>query len=542
MSGRLASGGRVLPSRLRAAAVSARAAVLAGVAAATLALAPAPAGAQDVDNGRLVYDRWCAECHGAEGAGDGPAADHMLPRPRDFTAARYQIRTTGSGELPTTEDILRVVEDGMPGTAMPGWPELNSAQRRDVVAYLKTFSPFFEGPSPERLDLGADPGGGGDALEVGRDVYVRLECDRCHGERGRGDGSSAPTLEDWRDLPVRAADLTQRWNFNGGSSVEAIHTRILTGLDGTPMPAALDALRSDVVTEEEVWQLAHYVAALGPAERPGGDDVVLVRLREEGVPTAPGDSAWDEAPVVYFPLSGQVIEPPRNFSPTVDGVRVQAFHDGSELALRLSWNDPSRSPDPAWAEWQARMAEALYVDEAEIPAEPLPDAVAVQFPPEPGAGRRPYFLMGGGNAPVVLWRWDADEGVTEARARGMDQLEPLPEAAVGGSASWEAGEWSLVLRRPLEVAEGPGPVFREGVPVPIAFFVWDGSSAETGKRGAISSWYYLQLEEPRSNAVFLAPLLAVLLTGGLGLVAVRRARSTERRRTAGSAASAEVVG
>ena len=430
----------------------------------------------------------------------------------------------------------------MPGTAMPGWPDLTSDQRRDVVAYIKAFSPFFEGASPERLELGSDPGGGDEAMEVGREVYVRLECDRCHGEEGRGDGSSAPTLEDWRGLPIRAADLTERWNFNGGSGVEAIHTRILTGLDGTPMPAALDAMRSGVVTEEEVWRLARYVASLGPAQRPGGDDVVLVRRREEGVPTTPGDSAWDEAPAVHFPLGGQVIERPRQFAPTVDGIRVQGFHDGSELALRLSWNDPSRSPNPAWDEWQARMANALYADGAELPTGPLPDAVAVQFPPEPGAGRRPYFLMGGGNDPVVLWRWDAVDGIGEVRARGMDQLEPLPESAVTGSAEWEAGRWTLVLRRPLQVADGPGPAFEEGVPVPVAFFAWDGSSAEAGRRAAVSSWYYLTLEEPRSNTVLVAPILAVLLTGGLGLFAVRRARSAEDRRRGGRATAAEVVG
>jgi hypothetical protein len=45
----------------------------------------------------------------------------MLPRPRNFTTGRYQIRSTPSGALPTDEDILAVILDGMPGTAMPGW-------------------------------------------------------------------------------------------------------------------------------------------------------------------------------------------------------------------------------------------------------------------------------------------------------------------------------------------------------------------------------------------------------------------------------------
>ena len=50
-----------------------------------------------------------------------PRQTYMLPRPRDFTKGVYQIRTTASGELPTDADIRRVIDDGMPGTAMPEW-------------------------------------------------------------------------------------------------------------------------------------------------------------------------------------------------------------------------------------------------------------------------------------------------------------------------------------------------------------------------------------------------------------------------------------
>ena len=87
--------------------------------------------AQDGDDlGRVTYDRWCAGCHGVDGTGNGPGAEYMLPRPRDFTQALYQIRTTGSGELPTDDDILDIIDRGMPGTTMPGWEELLSDDER----------------------------------------------------------------------------------------------------------------------------------------------------------------------------------------------------------------------------------------------------------------------------------------------------------------------------------------------------------------------------------------------------------------------------
>lgn len=491
--------------------------------------ATAALAAQDAEAGRVLYDRWCAECHGVDGAGDGSAAASMLPRPRDFTQARYQVRTTGSGQLPTDEDLMRVLADGLPGTTMPGWPNLSDGQHRDLIAHLKSYSRFFEaGPPPEPLDFGSDPGGGDAALEAGRAAYITLECERCHGQAGRGDGTSAPTLEDWRGHPVRAADLTEGWLLNGGSGVEDIHRRVLTGLDGTPMPAAIDAMNSGVVSPDEVWQLAHYVASLGPGEAPRVRDVVRVGRVEPGALPADGtDEAWTAAEAFYFPLAGQVIESPRNFAPTVDGVWIQGLHDGTDLALRLRWNDPSRSPDPGWDEWQQKILATLDLDGAEPPGGRPADAFAVQLPFEVPEGReRPYFLMGSSRDPVHLWTWDSESGVGEARARGLGSLEPLtPE--VTGQATWEEGRWTLVLRRAV-ATEGEGLTFVEGTPIPVAFYAWDGSSGETGARGSVSSWYYVLLERPPSSTVVVTPIIAILLTAAFGLVLVRRAQGRER--------------
>ena len=56
--------------------------------------------AQDTTAGKIVYVKWCAGCHGEGGAGDGEAARYMLPHPRDFTGAIYQIRSTASLQSP----------------------------------------------------------------------------------------------------------------------------------------------------------------------------------------------------------------------------------------------------------------------------------------------------------------------------------------------------------------------------------------------------------------------------------------------------------
>ena len=510
-----------------------RAPLLRGVLAATavcgLALGTAPSGlaAQDVERGEELYRRWCQECHGAEGEGDGPAADRMLPRPRDLTEARYQIRSTPSGQLPTGEDLREVIREGVPGTTMPGWPNLSRSDREDLVAYLESLSRFFEaGDAPEPVEMGEPPGGGEEAVEAGRQVYEELECFRCHGQSGRGDGASAPTLEDWQDRPIRAADLTEPWTFNGGSSVEAIHARFVTGLDGTPMPSQMSAVESGVVDREDLWNLAYYVRSLGPERSPPRiRDAVRVARVDGELPAGPDDGAWAEAERYWFPLAGQVIERPRQFEPMVDGVWVQGVHDGEELVLRLSWNDPSSSPDSAWREWRRKVADVMYDDGTPIPTEALPDRLAVQFPTEVPEGReRPYFLMGSSQEPVYLWRWDSGDGHGEAVATGLGTASSLDGGELDGAGEWEAGRWRVTFRRPLE-ADGDRRIgFPTGVPVPVAFFAWDGDNGEDRTRGSVSSWYFLVLEEPTGSRVYAVPLVAVLLTGGLGWLLSRRAR------------------
>jgi len=45
-------------------------------------------------NGKLVYDQQCAACHGADGNGDGPASVWLYPKPRNFSAGQFKIKST----------------------------------------------------------------------------------------------------------------------------------------------------------------------------------------------------------------------------------------------------------------------------------------------------------------------------------------------------------------------------------------------------------------------------------------------------------------
>ena len=498
-------------------------------------LHPVGAEAQELERGQEVYEQWCSQCHGPEGNGLGSAAEYMNPRPRDFTTALYQIRTTASGELPTDGDILRVINEGMPGTTMPGWEEeLALADREALVAYLKTFSQFFETlGAPAPLEFSDAPGASEARIAEGRLFYDSIQCLECHGTEGRGDGEAASTLQDDLGSPIRAVDLSKNWTFNGGSTVEDIYRRLRTGLDGTPMPGFSDLLDAGFMTDDQLWNLAHYVRSLSPEDAPEVQEVILAQQVAPGeLPTEPGDERWAEAESFYLPLVGQIIESPRWFDPSINGIRVQALHDGSEVAFLLTWHDRSRSPDPGWLEWQGWVLDAMAPREGEnlAPAS-RPDRIAVQFPPTiPEGMDMPYFLMGDGSDPVYQWQWSSVPGSAEkAMARGLGNYEPMGAEGLASEAAWEAGRWQLLLRRALVPADPENELqFEIGVPIPIALFAWDGDNSEEGGRGSVSSWYFVQLEEETPPSTYMAPLFAFLFTGGLGVLVVRRAQRRDR--------------
>ncbi|MGH9260909.1 MAG: ethylbenzene dehydrogenase-related protein, partial [Acidimicrobiales bacterium] len=435
-----------------------------------------------------------------------------LPPPRVFTAARYQIRTTADGQLPMNADLMRVIDEGIPGTAMPGWKtRLSGGDRSAVMEHIKSFSAFFADTTqrPEPLAFGRAPGGGGSeaALATGRQFYDSIGCAKCHGDLGRGDGPSAPTLEDDVGVPMFAADLSQNWLFNGGGTVEDIYHRLRTGLNGTPMPTFSDLIEQQFLTEEQLWRLAQYVRSLSPERPPERGEVIRASMGP--LPAAPDDSAWAEVALYWLPLVGQIIRKPRWFTPAVSGIWVQAAHDGTTLALRLTWHDRSQSPDTAWLEFAGKVLAAVAGDDSVPPAPPAagpwPDQVVVQFPRRiPSGMERPYFLMGTATDPVYQWRWtSAPGGAVAGVARGLERFDSLPGPRVAAQATYDRGEWRVVLTRALATADTAHElVFETGRAIPLAVFAWDGSNGETGARAAVSSWYFLALARPTPLGVY----------------------------------------
>ena len=461
--------------------------------------APSPhvAAPEDIEAGKTLYQERCSQCHGDEGDGQGVMADLLDPRPRDFRRGIYKIRTTMQGELPTDLDLFRIVSNGMPGTSMPAWRDhLNDDQIWQLVHYIKTFSIDFDDyPAEQEFVLEGKIEMTPESIARGAEVYEKAECAKCHGVGGRGDGPSAPTLEDEWEFRIFPADLTQPWNLRGGGSVEDLYRTITTGVNGTPMPSFPDAWNA-----EDLWNLANYLHSLG-REPEWGEIVRGTKI--ESVPVEPFDAVWEGTPRVDIRLAGQIIQEPRLFNPSVQNLTVRALFDEQQLALLVTWNDKFENNG-----------------QDENPS----DRVSVLFSArELEGGKKPYFLMGDRRNPVDSWRWSAQGGIETFFARGMDDVEPRP-SPVQAQAEYRDGQYRVVFHRDLRSGQDDEVDFVPGKMIPIAWNVWDGQTGEDGKKRAVSRWYYLLLEPETPWTTWLWPIFVVLLVAVGEVFGLRRLR------------------
>jgi mono/diheme cytochrome c family protein len=174
----------------------------------------------DLARGRIVYAQNCASCHGPKGEGDGKGAAGLHPKPTNFTEQAY-----------TADSLGFALWNGVSGTAMPAWRELDRADLAAVAEVLRGFHAAQPEPAipSEILDLGAR-------------VYSD-RCAQCHGKTGAGDGPAAD------QFPIAPTNFrTQRPDI--AASLRALRN----GIEGTPM-----APWAGELSEAELSAVAYYV-------------------------------------------------------------------------------------------------------------------------------------------------------------------------------------------------------------------------------------------------------------------------------------------
>jgi high-affinity iron transporter len=243
-----------------------------------------PTKAINLAEGKAIYDRSCASCHGPLGLGDGVAARGMNPAPP-------AIGTREAMHDVSPALMYRIVSVGIAGTPMTGWAERLSANERwNVVAYLNSLR-----SSPRQI-------------AEGEGLYTQ-RCVTCHGTTGSDDGPAAQMLS---KLPPELGSFA----WQAERSDAEIAGVIRAGAQGTAMPPARD------LTDAELATMVAYVRTLAgrqptnqsaangtPASRDGvaASREVMSRLDEAlaaaraGRTADAGDRAFD-AYIAFEPL------------------------------------------------------------------------------------------------------------------------------------------------------------------------------------------------------------------------------------------------
>lgn len=92
---------------------------------------PAWGAGGDPAKGKAVYEQRCLACHGPQGKGDGPTGKVLVPPAADFTSAASKKKSDA--------DLLTIIENGKPPTAMMAWKgQLPGQDIQHVLAYVKT--------------------------------------------------------------------------------------------------------------------------------------------------------------------------------------------------------------------------------------------------------------------------------------------------------------------------------------------------------------------------------------------------------------------
>ena len=520
--------------------------------------------AENLTPGQQLYATHCAGCHGIAGDGKGLAALFLYPKPRDFRRGKFRLVSTTNGP-PTREDLQAVMLRGMPGSSMPSWGHLPEKDRElildevvrlyrdgtrdryianlkeqeqltdeeikadDVQEEIKEFVQR-QTTAEEIAEVPELPAADAAAIARGKELYIKQSCHSCHGNEGKGDG--VQKMIDDEGFATAPRDLT-RGIYKGGHDVASLYRRIYYGMPGTPMPSSKN------LTPEQTADMIHFLRSLSTEVARERSVLKREKIVAKNVAALPADSdpkAWQVAEPVEIRLM-----PLWWRDDAVGTIKVQAVHDGRDIALRLEWEDPT-------ADTHSGKTEAFK------------DAAAMELV---AGGSEPFLGMGGTSTPVDLWMWDADRGQSggdledvnprvvvdiypfnertaqtaeyarqgtksaqqpdlslPAKATGNQIVRAAPHPTAGSSLAaagpgstsfrfvnsqlvvasgrYSKGRWTVLLRRSLDTrAAENGIRLAPGQTASVAFAVWDGAHRDRNGQKQVSIWQDLVVEAPR---------------------------------------------
>jgi len=269
-------------------------------------------------------------------------------------------------------------------------------------------------------------------------------------------------------------------------------------------------------------------AACGCGSRPAPPLPEVIAFPRAALPDGPKDPAWTPVPAHVASLLLQDLVEPRQLTATTAALAVQAVHDGSRLALRLSWADPTVDDLPGASRFvDACAVQFPTVVTPDLPAPQMgeagrpvtitawraswqasvdgrPDDITALYPrahpdhypfaaPSLPAGSAAQQAMERRYAPARalgnVMEGPRMSAVEDLVADGPGTLRTAPQQFSRGEGRRTADGWAVQLVRPLPDGVGPG---RRGA---VAFAVWEGSHQEAGARKMRTGWIPLAIRE-----------------------------------------------
>jgi cytochrome c oxidase cbb3-type subunit I/II len=164
-------------------------------------------------HGRDIYAHNCSGCHGVNADGQGLAAPALRPRVIDLHLEHF-----------SDAHLATVLWDGVSGSAMPAWRQLDKADLEDVTSYVQSIQASATSQSITASDLAS------------AERIYSANCVSCHGAEGRGDGPAAGALKPSPvNFHVRQPSQPRAW------------TVLNDGISGSAMPAWKNTLTPDQI-------------------------------------------------------------------------------------------------------------------------------------------------------------------------------------------------------------------------------------------------------------------------------------------------------
>jgi DMSO reductase family type II enzyme heme b subunit len=179
-----------------------------------------------------------------------------------------------------------------------------------------------------------------------------------------------------------------------------------------------------VNTKKQLLLIFMSIFLFGTLASSAGAATVQALKVQGDIPVDPTDPFWSnygptKGKHIVIDLDPQMITNPMWPNPATKWVNVKAATNGKEIAVRLSWTDPTRN-------------------DVMVQSQQYRDQAAVMFPVNQG-GEEPPFTMGGDGERVNIWQWKATwdkEGAGSAGNVAMADMEDQYKYMAMGSGSY----------------------------------------------------------------------------------------------------------